>query len=477
MIFYSIILILFLSYLVFHKKRSNGMPPGPFPLPIIGNLHQLGKSPYKSLKNFSDKYGGLTTVFLGSVPTVLISDPELIKDIIINKSDMILDRYNSDSSKIIGEEKNLLFAKGPYWKKYRKVFTAAMTKARQYNISSRIEQQAIQLNQHFGKYADSQEILNPHDFIRRYSLNGVIDYSFTDAVEYESETDHIVIKAAEIMEEILATGNPHDFIPFLKPFYQKKRSALKGAVTQVWDYCISAINVHRKTLNSDKPRDLLDLLLIEIEKSEEKEFYTDDGLSKCLTDLIVAGHETVAITLGWLIIFMANNQDMQEKCYQELVSVVGKGKLPSLANRNQTHYLNAVIKEVMRIRTAAPMALPRSAVENIQVGNYVIPKGTQVMMSVFSLAMDDKYWDNPEQFDPSRWKEGFSPDYTYIPFGVGPRMCVGMGVAKDELYYAASQMLINFKWSSPNGKPIDDEGIARIALEYKQYDIKIDRRV
>eukprot|EP01133_Synstelium_polycarpum_P010895 gene10895-12698_t len=435
--------------------------------------------PHKSLQKFSEKYGGLTTFFLGSVPTVLVSDPVLLKELIIYKNDSIIDRYNSDSAQIIGREKNLLFAKGPYWKKYRKVFAASMTKARSYNIASRIEQQAISLNNYFGTYASSGQLLNPHDYIRRYSLNGVIDYSFSDYVEYESETDHIVIKAAEIMEEILATGNPHDYIPFLKPFYSKKRQALGDAVSQVWNYCNAAISVHRKTLDAEKPRDLLDLLLVEVDRSEDREFYDDDGLSKCLTDLIVAGHETVAITLGWLIIFMANNQDMQQRVYQELIDLVGKGNLPTLVHRNSTTYLNAVIKEVMRIRTAAPLALPRSAVEDIEIGGYTIPKGTQVLMAVYGLAMDERHWDQPEIFNPERWikESAVSSDYTYIPFGLGPRMCVGMGVAKDELYYCAAQMLMNFKWSSPDGKPIDDEGVSRIALEYKQYQVRIEKRV
>ncbi|KAM9971311.1 hypothetical protein ACTFIW_011288 [Dictyostelium discoideum] len=483
-------LIIFLSYVAFHKKRTNGMPPGPFPLPIIGNLHQLGKSPYKSLKSFSDKYGGLTTIFLGSVPTVLISEPNILREIIIKNNDSIIDRYISDSGLIIGGERNLLFSKGSFWIKYRKIFSSAMTNARKFNIASRIEQQAISLNNYFGTYANSKQAINPHDYIRRYSLNGVIDYSFSDSVEYESDTHHIVIRAAEIMEEILATGNPHDYLPFLKPFYTKKRNTLAMAVGQVWDYCNDAITVHRKTLDHEKPRDLLDLILMEIEKSEEKQFYDDDSLSKCLTDLIVAGHETVAITLGWMILFLSNHQDVQQKVYDELINVVGKGNLPALAHRKDTSYLNACIQETMRIRTAAPLALPRIASEDIKVGGYTIPKGTQVMMSVYGMASDERYWKDPHIFNPERWLSSShstenggggvvgnsSQSEVFIPFGVGPRMCVGMGVAKDELYYCASQMFMNFKWSPVNDKPIDDEGVARIALEYKEYQVVLERR-
>ncbi|EGC35505.1 cytochrome P450 family protein [Dictyostelium purpureum] len=474
-------LIIFLAYIAYHKSRTSGMPPGPFPMPIIGNLHQLGKSPYKSLKAFSDKYGGLTTIFLGSVPTVLISDTNLLREIMIKNNDQIIDRYISDSGLIIGQERNLLFSKGSFWNKYRKVFSQGMNNARKYNISSRIDQQAINLNTYFGTYASSGQPINPHDYIRRYSLNGVIDYSFSDSVEYDSDSHHIVIKAAEIMEEILATGNPHDYLPFLKPFYAKKRGMLGYAVSQVWDYCLDAITVHRKTLNEEKPRDLLDLILMEIDKSDEKEFFDDDSLAKCLTDLIVAGHETVAITLGWMLLFLVNLPDVQEKVYQELVNAVGKGNLPTLAHRKDTSYLNACIQETMRIRTAAPLALPRIANTDIKVGNYVIPKGTQVMMSVFGLASDNKYWDEPEKFKPERWissgaEGGNVSSEAFIPFGVGPRMCVGMGVAKDELYYCASQMFMNFKWTSVDGKQIDDEGVARIALEYKQYQVKLERR-
>lgn len=454
------------------------MPPGPFPLPLIGNLHQLGKSPYKSLKALSDQYGGLMTLFMGSVPTVLISDPSLVREIMIKHNDQIIDRYNSGSAIIIGREKNLLFSKGSFWIKYRNIFSAAMVNARKFNVSARIEKQAFSLNKYFKVIANTCQVFNPHDYIRKYSLNGVIDYSFSDSVEYDSETDHIAIKAAEIMEEILATGNPQDYIPMLKPFYQEKRNKLAGAVGQVWDYCDGAIQVHRKTLNPNQPRDLLDCLLMEIEKSEEKQFYNDADLSKCLTDLIVAGHETVAITLGWLIIYMANNQEIQEKVYQELTRVIGKGNTPALTHRKDTSMLNACIQEVMRIRTAAPLALPRKASEDIHVGGYVIPKDTQVLMNVYGLAMDDKYWDRPEDFIPERWisttTEGSNE--AFIPFGVGPRMCVGMGVAKDELFYCASQMMMNFRWMPVDDKPIDDEGIARIALEYKQYQVKIENR-
>ncbi|EGG22381.1 cytochrome P450 family protein [Cavenderia fasciculata] len=459
------------------------MPPGPFPLPVIGNLHQMGKHAPKSLKQFSDKYGGLTTIFLGSVPTVVVSDPALIKELIVDRSEEIIDRFNSDSAKIIGEEKNLLFAKGPYWKKYRKVFTTAMTKARSFNIASRIEAQAVSLNRFFGTFATSGQLLSPHVYIRRYSLNGVIDYSFTDAVDYESENEHVVIRAAEIMEDLLATGNPQDFIPILKPVFNSKRVLLANTVGQVWSYCQDAIDLHKKTLDREKPRDMLDVLLIEMEKSEDSAFFEsqDDSLAKCLTDLIIAGHETVATTLGWMIIFLVNNPDIQERAYQELINVVGKGNLPQLHHRNATPYLNAIIKETMRIRTPAPLALPRCAVNDIEIGGYVIPKNTQVLMAVYGMAMDENHFEKPEVFNPDRWvSKQPSPnsltDYAYIPFGVGPRMCVGMGVAKDELYYIVSQMLINFKWSSPDGRPLDDEGICRVSLEYKHYQVRLEHR-
>ncbi|KAI8495169.1 cytochrome P450 2 sub U member 1 [Branchiostoma belcheri] len=240
------------------------------------------------------------------------------------------------------------------------------------------------------------------------------------------------------------------------------------------------ITRHRENLDSENPRDFLDYCLLEVEKQEKVEGLTEEIVMNIAQELFGAGAETTTNTLLWSLLHMALNHDIQNKVFvsivqQELDAVVGEG-LPALSHRSQLPYVNACLLEVMRIRPVSPLAIPHATTETVKVQEYDIPKGTQVLLNLYSLHMDPAYWPDPDRFNPGRFLDAegnvINKPESYMPFGGGRRVCPGEQLARMELFLFFSTLLQSFTFKTPEGAPLPTtDGVLGITLSPRPFEL------
>ncbi|EFA85204.1 cytochrome P450 family protein [Heterostelium album PN500] len=467
---------------ILYKRRSD-MPPGPIPLPVVGNLFQVGTKPHISLLNLSHIYGGAMTLFLGKVQSVVITDPEYIKEVFVNQSDYTTDRFLSNTTQIIGNNIDLLFSNGDYWKRLRFILASCFIKMKSHlSIIEKIQTETFRLTDAFQPFVETGEPVSPRKFFKIFTLNIIMKLLFDEIVGYNEKEENDVIEAVTWVEHELAVGNIPDLLPFLSVFFNSSREKLKKSLEKVWVYSKAAITRHRQALakNPNRCDDLMDMILIEIAKSEDPDFFTDEGISRISTDLLLSGTETSSSTLEWLFLFLMNYPHYMLKIKEELSKVCAPSERIKLTHRQSTPFLVACIKEVLRIRPVGALSLPRYASRDLTVGPYTIPKGTQLLMNVYGLAMSPKFWEDPEEFRPERWMNennvSTGNDYKNLAFGIGSRSCIGSNLAKDEMYLAAANLLHQYNFKPANVDPKTDRlpedghfGIALSCTEYKFY--------
>jgi len=196
--------------------------------------------------------------------------------------------------------------------------------------------------------------------------------------------------------------------------------------------------------------------------SLEKNF--SDGIVQDITiTLFIAGHETTASGMTWLLELLAWNPDIQEKLYQEAESVLG-GRTPAFEDLDKLVYAGQAVKETLRMFPPAYL-LGRETQEDTQFGEHLVPKGSQVYFSAYTIQRRKDYFPEPDTFDPERFspeRENQYPRYAYIPFGAGPRVCLGQQFALMEMKLLIADLVQQWVFSPVADKPIDLAGYANL---------------
>ncbi|EGC34642.1 hypothetical protein DICPUDRAFT_153109 [Dictyostelium purpureum] len=482
LLLFVIIAILFIVKYYKNKKLNNNNiePPGPLNLPFIGTLYLLLKDPHLAIQNLSFKYGKVMTLFFANVKTVVISDPNYLKEVFVNQSDKSTDRFLMGTAKLIGHEKDILFSNGDYWRNYRKILAMSFQKLKDHQgITKNVSEEAFKLSEAFDWYATSGQVVNPGPLFKMFTLNVIMELLYCDRSSYDLKEQHPILMALKLVEESLAVGNVVDLFPILSSFTKKYKDNLTQNLEAVWKYSQESIHMHREKLrkNPSKIDDLLDLFISEINNSANPEFYNDEGLYRVCSDLLLSGTETSSSTMSWLLLYLINNPNFQDKARSELLEAAGGKRRIELSEKNKTPFFNACIKEALRIRPVGALSLPRIASEDISCGPYTIEKGSQILMNVYGLAMDPTIWEEPEVFNPYRWlaSDMNQSSYAFIPFGCGARICVGSNLAKDEIFLGVGNVLLNYIFGSVDGNPISDKGHFGIALQTCDYNVKLTK--
>uniref|UniRef100_A0A0D9X9K9 Cytochrome P450 n=1 Tax=Leersia perrieri TaxID=77586 RepID=A0A0D9X9K9_9ORYZ len=210
---------------------------------------------------------------------------------------------------------------------------------------------------------------------------------------------------------------------------------------------------------SRKNSDFLDSLLELVSTGK----IDHDNVRTIMFDLFAAGTDTIAITIEWAMAELLRNPSIMTKVKAEMNEILGSKKTIEENDIEKLPYLQAVVKEAMRLHPVAPILLPHQAVEDgLEIGGYTVPKGSTVIFNVWAIMRDPTAWERPDEFMPERFLkrekevEFRGKDFEFIPFGAGRRMCPGLPMAERVVPLVLASLLRTFKWWLPDGMTAEE---------------------
>ncbi|CAN1747943.1 Geraniol 8-hydroxylase [Linum perenne] len=477
------VLLRFLS-----TQTPANLPPGPSRLPIIGNLHNLGDKPHKSLAHLASIHGPLMTLKLGQVTTIVASSPSVAKEI-LQKHDLVL----SDRQLILAirahdhHEHGLPWVPvGPKWRNLRKVcntylFTTQKLDSNQELRRKKIQEllEAVRRNACENKAVDigKAAFMTTFGALSTTVLSlDLTDEASEDGSEYVAEFKEV---SWGIMDE---SGKPNlgDYFPVLG------RLDLQGIQKRMRSHSSKMLNLFGRIIDERLKRrnleayvssnDMLDTLL-DIVDQENGDASMNLDLIKHLflvikLDLFAAGTDTTSSTLEWAMVEMLRNRVTLAKAKEELDRIIGKGNHLQESDILQLPYLQAIIKETFRLHPASPLMIPRIAKADLEICGYTVPKGAAILINLWAIGKDHNIWDNPTSFMPERFIgskiDVRGSSFELIPFGGGRRICPGLSLVMRMLPMMLGSLVHLFDWTLEEGvepKSLDMEEKFGISLQ------------
>lgn len=395
--------------------------PGPEGSSLVGNLVQLGQEPLGFLTECASKYGDLIPLRLGLTPACLITNPDYIEQVLKDRDSFIKGKGLRSLRSLLGE--GLLTNEGESWFRQRRLAQPVFQQKRIAGYGKAMVEYAEQL---VNSWQDGQT-RDIHEDMMRLTLNIVMKTIFNQDVS-EGEAQNIA-HAVDVALDWFESKRKQGFL-VLEWFPRPENIRYKNAIQQLDQSVYGIINQRRSS--GESPGDLLSMLM-EARDEDDNSQMSDKQLRDELITLIIAGHETTSNTLSWTWMLLAQYPEVRAKLLEEIDTVL-EGRTPTVADLPRLPYADLVIKESMRLYPAVPN-ITREAVKDCEIGGYTIPAGCAIMISQWVMHRSPKYFDNPEVFQPERWENDLEKRLTrgvYIPFGDGPRICIGKGFALME---------------------------------------------
>ncbi|KAF5747837.1 putative cytochrome P450 [Tripterygium wilfordii] len=472
----SILLSAVLIMLLCQKRSRRGTkqtPPGPPGWPVFGNIFDLGAIPHKALYKLRFKYGPVVWLKLGSMNTMVIQSAKAAAELFKNHDQTFCDRkclagftahnYNRGSL-ALGQH-------GPYWSMLRRICKMDLLANKRINETAHLRRKCIDdMMQNIVEDAtmaqaqgESGEVDLAHFlFLTSFNLIGNLVLS-RDLVNSRSKEGHAFFNAMNEVMETLGKPNLADFLPFLKWLDPQKimKNAEQhfGRVIKIVEAFVEERIEEYKSGREKKKQDFLDILL-------ENEGDGKDGIDKIshhnliilVLEMFLAGTETTSSTIEWGMAELFRNPRLMANVKEELDLVVGPNRRVEENDIDQLPYLQAVVKETLRLYPVIPLLLPRNSLRDTNYMGYQIPKDTQVFVNAWAIGRDPDSWEDPQCFKPERFL-GSNIDYKgqhfeLIPFGSGRRICVGMSLAQQVVPLVLGTLVHDFDWElSSNSSP------------------------
>ena len=439
------------------------MPPGPFPLPIIGNIHQTGSNPPFSMGNLRKKYGDIYTVTFPIGTFVIVNNGQVARELMSKDDFACRPGATTFPSMEVFEGKNIVYSDlGPNYIFRRKIVTSAL-----HVFGEGVQLAEERVNFEIQDLLDRLNSTNGQAFCIREQLsmtmiNVIMEWLFSKRYEFGHPTLRMLADLDEKMMTLFRQGSFYQVLPFLKYLPNTGIAVCLDEVIKIRDdFLAKELKEHYKTRQDDVIRDITDALLAAFEKEKLKNSNKNIGsyedIKYLLVDIVIGATGTITSTLTWMILFLVLNQDVQKKLHQELDDVIGKERLPCWKDGEDLPYLFATICETMRYSVFIP-CLPRKANKDSVIQGYHIPKETGVLINLWHIQTNSKDWKDPESFKPDRFLDddgkflGWNSVTNFIPFGAGRRMCLGQALGKMDTFAAASRMLHQFRFDIPPGE-------------------------
>ncbi|KAI0494547.1 hypothetical protein KFK09_024685 [Dendrobium nobile] len=471
---YSAILTLFLALFVIafiSGRRRRNLPPGPRQWPIIGNLNLIGALPHRSIQKLSQKYGPLMQLQFGSFPVVVGSSVSMARLFLKTHDLAFAGRPNTSSGKITAYNRcGITWSTyGPHWRLARKMCASELFSPRRIDSFEHIR--SAELRGLLRRLFDAAgEPLLLKDYLSIHSFNVisrmVLGRRYLDPTDEDQLKPPPPVSEEEfkrLMDELFILNgvlNIGDFIPWLNFLdlqgYIRRMKALTLNFDPFFEHVLDE-HISRRVKERDNfsPKDMVDVLLQFAEDPSLEVKLDRNSLKGLIQDLIAGGTETSAVTVEWAMSELLRKPQIMKKATEELDCVIGRERWVEEKDAQDLPYIEAIVKETLRLHPVVPLLIPRLAREDVVIDGYDIRAGTRVLVNTFAIQRDPTIWEEPDEFLPERFLgrdiDVKGHQFELLPFGSGRRMCPGYAVGLRVIQSSLANILHGFNWRLPDG--------------------------
>ncbi|KAL4666849.1 hypothetical protein H8959_005538 [Pygathrix nigripes] len=448
---------------VWQQRKSRGkLPPGPTPLPFIGNYLQLNtEQMYNSLMKISERYGPVFTIHLGPRRVVVLCGHDAVKEALLDQAEEFSGRGEQATFNRVFKGYGVAFSNGERAKQLRRFSIATL---RDFGVGKRGIEERIQEEAGFlieALRGTRGANIDPTFFLSRTVSNVISSIVFGDRFDYEDKEFLSLLRMmlGSFQFTATSTGQLYEmFSSVMKHLPGPQQQAFKK-LQGLEDFIAKKVEHNQRTLDPNSPRDFIDSFLIrmqEEEKNPNTEFHLKNLVMTAL-NLFICGHRDrqhhPALRLP------AAHEAPRAKVHEEIDRVIGKNQQPKFEDRVKMPYMEAVIHEIQRFGDVIPMSLARRVIKDTKFRDFFLPKGTEVFPMLGSVLKDPRFFSNPQDFNPQHFldeKGQFKKSDAFVPFAIGKRNCFGEGLARMELFLFFTTIMQNFRFKSPQSpKDID----------------------
>lgn len=411
------------------QRKKPRMPPGPKGVPLIGVGPLFARAPLEFTREISRHYGDLASTRFGARTLVWLNHPRLIEEVFVGQHRAcIKDPTTRELVPLLGN--GLLTSDGEAWRKQRRLAAPALQ-------PKRISGYALTMtdcSERFASALRDDELRDIHADVMRLTLEIV----GRTLLGFDTRRDADVV--SEALEDVITFFDKALFSPLgfvltkvrlpVRVRFERALAALDGVVGHIIERA-----------RRDTQADYLLAQLMAATDDETGERLSERQLRDEAMTMLLAGHETTALTITYALYSLARNPACEARVRAELDSLHGASPVPSDLERMP--FLDAVVRETLRLYPPA-WVFGREIITGFSLGGYELQPGMELAASPFALHRDARFFREPERFMPERWLDdgrAAPPRYAYIPFGAGPRSCIGNHFAKMEAALVLASLL------------------------------------
>ncbi|KAM3343837.1 corytuberine synthase-like [Capsicum galapagoense] len=411
--------LIFFIFRVFKSSKITQLPPGPTPWPVIGNIFHMGKMPHITLTNFAKAYGPIISLKFGTKWLVVGSSPSVAIEILKTHDRILSARHvpNAVPSEGSDLEKTSLGWNSGCSSRWRYLRTLCKTEL------------------FSGKVLESQACL------REKKVKELVEFLRSKEGQVVNIGELVFATALNMLSNVLISKDMANFDN------ETEDGDIRNLFRSKWEPILEERRNSREN-GSSSQQNFLETLL-------DNDF-TNDCIHQLFMELLSAGSDTSTSTIEWAMAELIKNVEPMKKVQEELEIELSKSDYLKESQLLQMSYIQACVKETLRLHPPAPLLLPHRAIESCQVMSYTIPKDAQIMVNVWAITRDPLIWEEPEMFRPQRFLRSDMDfkgnDFEFLPFGAGRRICPGLPMAAIKVPLVLASLVHFFDWELPHGK-------------------------
>ncbi|TYI91223.1 hypothetical protein E1A91_D03G176800v1 [Gossypium mustelinum] len=487
--FFMVILAISLWHLWFVKKSKKivaQLPPGPRGLPIVGYLPFLGTDNlHLSFTELAATYGPIFKLWLGNKLCIVISSPELSKEVVRDHDVTFSERDPPIAAQVASFGCNdIAFDSysNPRWKNKRKVLATELLTNARLNACYGLRREQV-MNGLKDVYENVGKPIDIGKWTYLVALNVAISMILGGELPGEKGAAIEGNLKENSSESMVLMGKPNvsDIFPAIARFdiqgIERGMRKINQQFNRLLESVIEvAIDKEKDMKSSEQKLGFLELLLhLERNNNEDNASpLTMDEVKGLLVDILVGGTDTTTTMVEWTMAVLMQHPEIMEKVKKELSDVVGVNNTVEEFHLTNLSYINVVIKETFRLHPALPLLVPRCPARSVHLNGYTIPKGSRLFINMWCIHRDPRIWENPLEFRPERFlndpdnSNHYGNDFRFMPFGSGRRKCPGIPLGEKLLFFILASLLHSFEWRLPHGIVLDMSGKFGIVMKKKE---------